>query len=96
MPEVGRVTEVAPVVKSDSALLAEKVITSPPPRVIALVARVVESETVRVLLAPRVKIPVPVVIVFPLIVRAVRAPSTVSVPLVCIFPADEIVKPVDP
>ena len=73
---VGKVTFVVPVVNSDSALLAEKVITSPPPSVIAFVANVVLSERVKVFPAPKVKVPVPVVMVFPLIVVAFNAPAT--------------------
>lgn len=75
MPEVGRVTEVAPVVRRERALVAEKVMTSPPPSVMELVARVVESETVSVLAAPKVRIPVPVVMVLPLKEEAVIAPK---------------------
>ncbi len=56
VPEVGRVTEVAALVNKDNALVAEKVITSPPPKVIALVARVVESETVKVFPSATVKV----------------------------------------
>ena len=70
MPEVGRVSLVAMVVRSERALAAEKVITSPPARVMALVPKVVESETVRVLPAPKVRVPVPVVIVLPFTVVA--------------------------
>ncbi len=56
VPVVGRVTEVAPVVKSDRALVGENVITSPPAKVMALVAKVVLSETVRVLPSIKVKV----------------------------------------
>ncbi len=81
VPEVGRVTEVLPVVKRERALLAEKVITSPPARVMALVPKVVESEAVRVLPAPSVKVPVPVVMVLPLKVAPVTAPVTAKAPV---------------
>ncbi len=74
VPEVGNVTLVAPVVKRESALLAEKVITSPPAKVMVLVFNVVVSETVRVLLAPNVRMPVPVVMVLPLKVPAAILP----------------------
>ena len=94
VPEVGRVTPVeavvvrvrgkAPEVEKTSAkvtfLLAAKVNTSPPAKVMALVLRVVESETVRVLLAPKVKMPLPLVMVLPLNVVAVRAPPMLSPP----------------
>ena len=77
VPEVGRVTFVAPVVKSERALVAENVMTSPPARVIEFVAKVVESETVRVLPAVIFKVLVPLlVMVKPLIVVAVAAPKT--------------------
>ena len=56
MPEVGRVTEVEPVVRSDKALVAAKVMTSPPAKVMALVPSVVESETVSVLPSAIVKV----------------------------------------
>lgn len=62
VPEVGRVTEVVPVVRRESALVAEKVTTSPPPKVIAFVARVVESETARVLPAVIFKVFVPLAV----------------------------------
>ena len=75
VPEVGRVTEVAPVVESVSAFVGEKVTTSPPPSVMALVARVVLSELVKVVPAPKVSVPVPVVKVLPLMVVAVAAPK---------------------
>lgn len=73
MPDTGKVTEVAAVVRRERALVGEKVITSPPPKVMALVFKVVESETVNVLPAPKVKMPVPEVMVLPLKVVAVKA-----------------------
>ena len=78
VPEVGRVTEVAAVVSKLKALVAEKVTTSPPARVMALVSRVVEAETVRVLEAPKVRVPVPVVMVLPFTVTKVAAPASVT------------------
>ena len=62
MPVVGRVTEVVFVVKSERALVAEKVTTSPPPRVMAFVAKVVESEAARVLPAAMFKVLVPLLV----------------------------------
>ena len=55
-------TLVDPVVSRLKALVAEKVITSPPPRVIALVPRVVESDTVRVLPAAMFRVLVPLLV----------------------------------
>lgn len=73
----GNVITVAPVVRRLRALVAEKVMTSPPPMVIALVARVVESETVRVLPdAPKAIVPSLVVTVRPV----VRTSALASVP----------------
>ncbi len=48
VPVVGKVTLVDPVVVSVRAFVAVRVKTSPPAKVMELVARVVESETVRV------------------------------------------------
>src|SRR3989338_4136966 len=77
VPEVGKVTEVAPVVKRERALVAEKVITSPPAKVMALVPKVVESETIKLFPAAMFKVLVPLaVMVRPLIVVAVAAPKT--------------------
>lgn len=56
VPEVGRVTEVVPVVNKDKALVAENVITSPPAKVMALVLSVVESETVKVFVLEIVRV----------------------------------------
>ena len=106
MPEVGKVTEVEPVVSKLKALVAEKVITSPPPKVMLLVARVVESDAVRVLPAPKVKVPVPVVMVLPFKVVKVPAPpltapvpalmelSLVTIPLVQVPAISNAVVPV--
>ena len=81
---VVRVRGKAPAVAKTSAnvtfLLAAKVKTSPPPKVMALVLRVVESETVNVLEAPKVNAPVPVVMVLPLYVVAVKAPEIFKPP----------------
>lgn len=80
VPEVGRVTEVAPVVRRESALVGEKVTTSPPPRVIELVAMVEVSETVSVLetVPPAIVKPVPAAVrVRPLTDVGVMAPSPI-------------------
>ena len=63
VPEVGRVTEVLAVVKSERALVAEKVITSPPARVMEFVAKVVESETAKVFPAEMFKVLVPLLVI---------------------------------
>jgi hypothetical protein len=81
VPDVGRVTLVAPVVVRVRGLVAVNVSTSPPPNVMALVPSVVLSFTVRVLPAPSVKVPVPDVIVLPLrdVTVVAPAPTTPSV-----------------
>ena len=77
VPEIGRVTEVPAVVKRERALVGEKVITSPPARVMEFVARVVESETVRVFKLVIESVPVLEVRVMPLteLVRILVADS---------------------
>ena len=75
VPDVGSVTDVLPVVRRESAFVAEKVMTSPPPSVMAFVARVVESETVRVFPLDMVRVPVDEVMVNPLTVVTVATPS---------------------
>ncbi len=82
VPAVGRMTEVAPVVSKLTALEAVKVITSPPPRLMALVASVVESDTVKVLALVKVRVPVVVVRVNPLYVAPVMAPILDKFPTV--------------
>jgi len=80
VPEVGRVTEVDPVVKSERALVGENVTTSPPPKVMALVARVDVSETVNVFEVVPPAIVKPVVAatnVKPLTVEGVMAPRPI-------------------
>jgi len=80
VPVVGSVTEVAPVVRSESALVGEKVITSPPAKVMEFVANVVESETVNVFPVEIFKVLVPLLVMAsPLIVVTVAVPI---VPLV--------------
>jgi hypothetical protein len=56
VPEVGRVTLVEPVVARVIAFEADSVSTSPPPKVMALVARVVESDEVKVLPSAMVRV----------------------------------------
>ena len=74
VPVVGRVTLVDPVVVKVKAFEAVKVRTSPPAKVIELVARVVESDTVKVLPFVIVSVPVDDVRVKPLIEVAVATP----------------------
>ena len=74
VPVVGKVTLVAPVVVRVRLLPVVKARVSPPPNPIESVLNVVLSFTVRVL-APRVSVPVPVVIALPLIEVKVPAPA---------------------
>lgn len=74
VPVSGRVTEVVPVVRSESALVGEKVMTSPPPRVMELVSSVVESEAVSDLPAPMFNVLVPLLVI--------ARPFIVAVPIV--------------
>ena len=53
---MGRVTEVDPVVRRERALVGEKVIASPPPKVMELVAKVVLSLAVKVFPSAMVRV----------------------------------------
>ena len=68
---------VAPVVSRERELVGEKVMLSPPERVKELVFMVAESNKVKVFPAPRVSVPVPIVIVLPLYVPAVMLPEVI-------------------
>lgn len=80
VPEVGKVTEVMPVVKRERAFVGEKVIISPPAKVMALVFKVVESETVKVLPSAMVKVePVRGAVIATLLMEVAEAMPRVGV-----------------
>src|SRR6266568_198809 len=111
VPVVGRVTVVDAVVVSvsgnapdvvkasakETLFPAASVIVSVPPNVITLSSNVVEPLAVRILPVPRVNVPVPVVIVFPLSVPTAALPVTFKLPVISnVLAGAEVPMPTNP